>query len=93
MKHRAGRIALVALAALLLIVLVGPFLVPAPPLENTRTPQELADPDSQFIPINGLDVHVKTSGQGQRSTCCCTALAPACTRGMRSFPPSPKWAG
>lgn len=65
MKHRAGRIALAVLAALLLIVLVGPFLVPVPPLENARTPQELADPDSQFIPINGLDVHVKTSGQGQ----------------------------
>jgi pimeloyl-ACP methyl ester carboxylesterase len=46
-------------------VLVGPLLVPVPPLEGTRSPQELADPDSQFIEIDGLDVHVKTSGEGE----------------------------
>jgi pimeloyl-ACP methyl ester carboxylesterase len=65
MKRRAGRIVLVVLGVLLLVVLVGPFLVPVPPLEGTLPPQALADPDSQFIEINGLDVHVKTMGQGE----------------------------
>jgi pimeloyl-ACP methyl ester carboxylesterase len=59
------RIALVFVAILLLVLLVGPFLVPVPPLEGTRPPQALADPDSQFLEINGLSVHVKTRGQGE----------------------------
>ena len=33
-----------------------------PALNGTRPPQALADPDSQFIEINGLNVHVKTMG-------------------------------
>ena len=53
MKKRIGRIALTILAALLLIVLVGPFLIPVPPLKNTFSPQALADADSQFIEIDG----------------------------------------
>lgn len=64
-KNRAGRIALAVIAMLLLVLLVGPFLVPVPPLEGTLPPQALADADSQFIEINGLDVHVKTLGQGE----------------------------
>jgi pimeloyl-ACP methyl ester carboxylesterase len=35
------------------------------PLEATQPPRALADPDSQFIEINDLDVHVKTRGQGE----------------------------
>jgi pimeloyl-ACP methyl ester carboxylesterase len=46
-------------------VLVGPFLVPVPPLTNTVPPEQLADPDSQFIEINDLSVHVKTRGLGE----------------------------
>lgn len=65
MKRRAGRVALVALVVLLLLALVGPFLVPVPPLEGTVPPLALADADSQFIEINGLSVHVKTMGQGE----------------------------
>lgn len=49
----------------LLLLLVGPFLIPVPPLENTRTEKELADPDSLFLQLNGLDVHYKLAGQGQ----------------------------
>jgi len=40
---------LIALAVLLVILLVGPFLVPVPPLEGTVPPEQLADPDSRFI--------------------------------------------
>ena len=83
MKNRFGRIVLAVIASLLLIVLIGPFLVPVPELENTASAQELADPDSQFIEINGLDVHVKTAGQGEPTSCCCMDLAPACTPGRR----------
>ena len=65
MKRRIGIIALAVSAVVLLAVLFGPFMVPVPPLEGTRLPQELADPDSQFIEINGVNTHVKTMGQGE----------------------------
>lgn len=63
-RTRIGRLLLIIFAVLLVIVLVGPFLIPIPPLPDTSPPQALADPDSQFIDINGLDVHVKRMGQG-----------------------------
>lgn len=65
MKHRAGRIGLAVLAIGLVAVLVGPFIIPVPPLENTLPPLALADDDSQFIEINGVSLHVKTKGQGE----------------------------
>lgn len=65
MKKRTNRIVLLIIMILVLALLVSPFLVPVPPLENTRPARELADPDSQFIDINELDVHVKTRGQGE----------------------------
>jgi pimeloyl-ACP methyl ester carboxylesterase len=52
-----------ALLALALVVLVGPFLVPVPPADGTRPVSQLADPDSQFAEINGISVHYKTMGQ------------------------------
>jgi pimeloyl-ACP methyl ester carboxylesterase len=39
--------------------------VPVPPLTSTVPAVQLADPDSQFIYINGLSIHVKTIGQGK----------------------------
>jgi pimeloyl-ACP methyl ester carboxylesterase len=59
------KITLVLLAVLLLILLIGPFLIPIPPLANTRPPAELADPDSRFIEIEGVQVHYKQAGQGE----------------------------
>ncbi len=55
----------ISLIILVLLVLVGPFLVPVPQLTNTVPPGQLADPDSLFIQINGLTVHVKKMGQGE----------------------------
>jgi pimeloyl-ACP methyl ester carboxylesterase len=55
----------IALGVFLLLLLVGPFLVPVPPLEGTKPIEELADPDSRFVEINGLSVHYKTTGQGE----------------------------
>jgi pimeloyl-ACP methyl ester carboxylesterase len=65
MKSRLTRTGLAVLAGGLAVGLVGPFLVPVPALEDTLPPKNLADPDSQFIEINGLDVHVKVMGQGE----------------------------
>jgi pimeloyl-ACP methyl ester carboxylesterase len=53
------------LGALLLILLVGPFLVPIPPLDDTVTPRELADEDSRFATVNGIEVHYKEQGSGE----------------------------
>lgn len=50
---------------LLVLLLVGPFLVPIPPLENTHPPQDLAGPRSQFMELRGLDVHVVEVGEGE----------------------------
>ncbi len=61
---KGWKITLSILAALLVIILVGPFLVPVPPLEDTQPPQSLADKDSRFIEINNLSVHYKQQGSG-----------------------------
>lgn len=65
MKIRIGRTVQAVLLGGLALVLLGPFLVPVPPLEGTQPPSALADADSRFIEINGLSVHVKTIGQGE----------------------------
>lgn len=59
------KIFLAVLITLILILLLGPFLVPLPPLEGTLPPEQLADPDSRFIEVNGLQVHYKIQGQGE----------------------------
>jgi pimeloyl-ACP methyl ester carboxylesterase len=56
---------LLVLLVIVLILAIGPFLIPVPPLEGTADPLDLADPDSQFIDINGLTVHYKRMGQGE----------------------------
>jgi pimeloyl-ACP methyl ester carboxylesterase len=48
-----------------LLLLIGPLLVPIPPLEGTLPETDLADPDSRFIDVNGLQIHYKTQGAGQ----------------------------
>ena len=59
------RIVLIVIAVLLVILLAGPFLIPVPPLAGTVPPQQLADSDSRFFDINGLQVHYKMAGQGE----------------------------
>lgn len=65
------RIIIYAVAAfVLLVILVGPFLVPVPPVEGTVPPQELAEADSRFAAMGDfldtarLDVHYKEAGSG-----------------------------
>ena len=59
------KILLGILIFLLLALLVGPFLVPVPPLEGTVTERELADPDSRFIQVGEVTVHYKEMGAGE----------------------------
>ena len=44
------------------LVLIGPLLIPVPPLEDVSPVRELADPDSQFVQVDGIDFHYKTAG-------------------------------
>lgn len=62
---RILRVIAVLLLIVLVVLLVGPFLIPIPPLQGTFSPRELADADSQFIEVNGIDVHYKQAGQGE----------------------------
>ncbi len=63
--RRWVRIVLIVIIVLLLILLIAPLLIPVPPLDGTVPPEQLADPDSLFIDINGLQVHYKIAGQGE----------------------------
>ncbi len=63
--RRVGRALALILSVFLLLLLVGPFLVPVPPLEGTVPPEALADPDSRFAEIGGLKIHYKTAGGGE----------------------------
>jgi pimeloyl-ACP methyl ester carboxylesterase len=65
MSHRKKHAGLIVLVGGLTMLLVGPLLIPVPPLKGTFHPHELADDDSEFIEINGLDIHVKKRGQGE----------------------------
>jgi len=49
---------------LVIIALVVPLLVPYPPIEGALSPQQLADPDSQFIQVKNVTLHYKSYGQG-----------------------------
>lgn len=56
---------LIVLGILTFSILVGPFLVPVPPLKNTVPPQQLADSDSLFLEVNDQSLHVKRYGDGE----------------------------
>lgn len=52
----------IAMLILLLLVAIVPFLIPISPLENLRTPQAIAQAESQFVTIpfagtDGIDIH------------------------------------
>lgn len=71
MKKWVRRIAII-LGVLLLLLLIGPFLIPIPPLTDTVPPQTLAGADSQFITLpypgtDGLEIHYWDAGSGPRN--------------------------
>lgn len=62
--HKTLKIIAIGLGILVVVLLVAPFLVPVPPVEGTVAPELLADPDSRFAEIDGIDVHYKAAGTG-----------------------------
>jgi len=58
------KILAIVILVLVLLLAVVPLLIPVPPLENIRPIGELQDPDSQFITIDGINVHYKEAGSG-----------------------------
>jgi pimeloyl-ACP methyl ester carboxylesterase len=65
MNFRFKSCVLVGFAFLLVVLLVGPFLIPVPPLQGTVPPRQLAGPDSRFINLLGLEVHYQIAGDGE----------------------------
>lgn len=58
--------AFAAVAGLFLVLLIiGPLVIPIPPLPDIQPVEELADPDSRFLTVNGLQVHYKEAGTGE----------------------------
>ncbi len=55
----------IALLVLVVLALTVPMLIPIPPLENLTTVEAIKDADSQFVTLNGINVHYKKAGQGQ----------------------------
>jgi len=47
---------LIILGVLLVVILVGPLLIPISPLKDVVSSEELADPDSRFIKIGDFSV-------------------------------------
>ena len=64
MLKKLVRILLIVLAVLIVAALVVPFLIPVPALEDTVPPQQLAYPDSEFVEVDGLQVHYQEAGEG-----------------------------
>ena len=61
---RAIKRVLVALLAIVLVLAVLLPVLPVPPLQGTVAPEELADSDSRFVTVHGLQVHYKMRGEG-----------------------------
>ena len=59
------KVAAGVLIVLSLLVLIVPFLISIPPLENTASRRSLADQDSRFLEVEGLEVHYLEAGEGQ----------------------------
>ncbi len=67
---RLLKIVLVLLAVVLLVVLVGPFLIPVRPLEGLSAPTALAQENSQFLTLDfpgtdGIEIHYRAGGEGE----------------------------
>lgn len=55
----------ISLGVILFLLVVGPFLIPIPALKGLVPPETLADPDSNFVDVNGLNIHYKIQGEGE----------------------------
>jgi pimeloyl-ACP methyl ester carboxylesterase len=62
---RFPRLALILLVLLACCLLLGPLLLPVAQSRDTLSVEELAEPDSLFLDVDGLQVHYKVVGQGE----------------------------
>jgi pimeloyl-ACP methyl ester carboxylesterase len=46
---------------------LGPFAVPVPELDDLVSEMEFVDADSKFIEINGVNIHYKEGGSGEKT--------------------------
>jgi len=83
MKKRILKITGGVLAVILVLLLLVPFLIPVPPLENTVPAESLADEDSKFIEVNGVNVHYKIYGTGEPVLILLHGLVQVCSHGTR----------
>ena len=60
--HRPWLVILLAVLLLGGLGAVVPFLIPVGPAPGTFPVRELADPDSSFVTVRGIDVHIKRAG-------------------------------
>jgi pimeloyl-ACP methyl ester carboxylesterase len=58
------RILLIALGVLLAVAFILPLVIPIPPTGETHSARDLAYPGSQFIEVDGLEVHLLQAGSG-----------------------------
>jgi pimeloyl-ACP methyl ester carboxylesterase len=63
--NRWNRILLGTLGISAAAALIGPLLIPVPPLKNTVPPEQLADPDSRFATVGGVKLHYRRAGSGE----------------------------
>lgn len=56
------KVSIVILCSLLGLLLIGPLIIPIAPLRDTVPPRQLADPDSRFVTVDGVELHYKTAG-------------------------------
>lgn len=64
MMTKTFKISMALIAIVVLLVMAAPALLVVPPAPNVLPVEELAEPDSQFVEINGVKVHYKSSGAG-----------------------------
>lgn len=59
------RVFLSIFLALLVLLLLGPLLLPVPPLEGTVSAGDLAREDSRFVTVAGVRLHYFDEGEGE----------------------------
>jgi pimeloyl-ACP methyl ester carboxylesterase len=64
-KSRKIKTASIIFIMVVFIGLIVPLLITYPPIEGALSPQQLADPDSQFIKVKNITLHYKSYGQGE----------------------------
>jgi pimeloyl-ACP methyl ester carboxylesterase len=67
---RLLKIVLVLVAVIVVLLFVGPFLIPVRPLEGLTSPATLAQENSEFLTLaypgtDGIDIHYRRGGQGE----------------------------